>query len=199
MLRTFLIAFALTGATVETPSVHSERIAEVDGSRTLMHEVILDAPPAEVWAAVSTPQGWMTWAVPIAWSDPADPDLLETAYDPAAQPGQPQNIQQRFILRVPGRLIAFRTVKAPAGFPDFDTFARVASVIELVPAGRQTRVRLTMTGYPDTEAGRRLLGFFEHGNSVSLERLARRFRAGPIDWLAELRRETEQSQRARSN
>ena len=77
---------------------------------------------------------------------------------------------------MPGRLLVFRTVKAPEGFPDFDTYAKVVSAFELEPAGDgRTRVRLTGTGYADNEAGRRLLGFFESGNQASLDALKARF------------------------
>jgi uncharacterized protein YndB with AHSA1/START domain len=187
-MLSLLIAFAIANAD-PSPPIDSQRIAEANGTHTLAHEAIVDAPIAEVWSAIATAEGWMTWAVPIAWTEPSDSDLLETAYDPAARPGQPQTIQQRVILRVPERLLAFRTVKTPAGFPHFETFARVASVFELAAQGeRRTRVRLTMTGYPDNEAGRQLLGFFDEGNRISLERLQRRFRSGPIDWPEELRR-----------
>ena len=72
--------------------------------------------------------------------------------------------------------MVFRTVKAPEGFPDFDTYAKVVSAFELEPAGDgRTRVRLTGTGYEDSEAGRRLLGFFEGGNQASLDALKARF------------------------
>ena len=188
MLRWLLLAFALACAPA-LGQAQGQRIAESDGTHTLVHEVAVEATPAEVWTAIATADGWQTWAVPIAWIDTQDPDLLETSYDPAARPGQPQTIQQRFIVRIPGRMLAFRTVKASAGFPDFESFARVTSVIELIPIddGR-SRVRLTMTGYPDSEAGRRLLGFFDQGNAISLERLRRRFRDGPIDWTTEFQR-----------
>ena len=43
-------------------------------------------------------------------------------------------------------------------------------------------MRLTGAGYPDTEAGRQLLGFFREGNRTSLEQLRQRFVTGPIDW-----------------
>jgi hypothetical protein len=72
--------------------------------------------------------------------------------------------------------MVFRTVKGPAGFPDFDTYAKVVSAFELEPAGEgRTRVRLTGSGYADSEAGRRLLGFFERGNAQSLEALKAHF------------------------
>jgi uncharacterized protein YndB with AHSA1/START domain len=190
MLKTLVMALALVAMqTPDQPGIRVERIAERDGTHTLVHETVVAAPVADVWAAISTAEGWRSWAVPVAWTDPDDPEVIETAYDPAARPGQPQTIRQRFLLRVPGRFLAFRTIKAPAGFTDFDQFSRTVALFELSPHGaRQTRVRLTGVGYPDSEAGRRLLGFFEEGNRVSLERLARRFSEGPIDWPAELRR-----------
>lgn len=189
MLLSRLFAIVITLFAATHAAAESTRIIEADGTHTLAHEVVVGAPIGDVWAAISTPQGWTTWAVPLAWSDPADRDLLETSYDPAAQPGQPQTIRQLFILRIPGRLLAWRTIKAPAGFPDFDSFSRVTSIFELIPeSGSRTRVRLTMTGYADDEAGRRLIGFFDRGNALSLERLRRRFSDGPIDWQRELRR-----------
>jgi hypothetical protein len=102
--------------------------------------------------------------------------MIETSYSAAAKPGDPSTIRQQVLLRIPGRLMVFRTVKAPERFPDFDTYAKVVSAFELEPAGEgRTRVRLTGTGYADSEAGRRLLGFFEKGNQVSLDALKARF------------------------
>ena len=105
--------------------------------------------------------------------------MMETSYDPAAPAGGPWTIRQRFVARIPGRLLAFRTVKAPQGFPDFDTYSKVVSVFELEPRGDgATLVRLTGTSYPDDEAGRRLLAFFERGNRVSLDMLEAALRRG---------------------
>ncbi len=161
------------------------QVRNSDGSHVLVHEALVDAPPAQVWEAISTAQGWTSWAVPVAWSQG---DLLETSYSPAASRGDRTTIQQRIEARVPGRLLAFRTVKAPDGFPNFETFRQVAHLFEVEPAGEgRTRVRLTGSGYADSEAGRQLLGFFRDGNRVSLERLQRRFVTGPLDWARELR------------
>ncbi len=151
-----------------------------DGSHTLVHEAVVAAPANEVWNAISTAQGWTGWAVPVAWWQG---DLLETSYSAGAAPGDPSTIQQRIAAVVPGRLLVFRTIKAPQGFPNFETFRQVTHMLELEPAGEsRTRVRLTSAGYADTEAGRQLLGFFREGNRISLERLRDRFVSGPIDW-----------------
>ncbi|HWT13640.1 MAG TPA: SRPBCC domain-containing protein [Allosphingosinicella sp.] len=165
------------------PEVSIATSRGADGSHALAHEVLVDAPASEVWAAVATAPGWTSWAVPVAWSEG---DLLETSYSPGASRGDRTTIQQRIVARVEGRLIAFRTVKAPDGFPHFETFREVTHLLELEPAGDgRTRVRLTGTGYADSEAGRRLLDFFREGNRVSLDRLRRRFASGPIDWTRE--------------
>ena len=184
-------AYEAVTSSAEAPSmnrtVRYQRVAEPvsgvtstnpDGSQTLVHEAVVDAPLAAVWQAVSTAEGWTGWAVPVAWWDG---DLLETSYTPTAARGDPSTIQQRIAAIVPGRLLVFRTVKAPQGFPNFETFRQVTHMIELEPLGEsRTRVRLTSAGYADSDAGRQLVIFFREGNRVSLERLRQRFLAGPV-------------------
>jgi uncharacterized protein YndB with AHSA1/START domain len=180
-----LLLFVMPTATLAQGVAISDR-REVDGTLTLSHEVVVAAPPSEVWSAISTPEGWRTWAVPASWTAADDPDSIESSYNPAARPGDPTIIRQHFLARLPGRLLVFRTTRAPQGFPHFETYARVTSFFELEAVdATHSRVRLTGTGYTDTEAGRLLLGFFRDGNRVSLERLRDRFVTGPIDWAAQ--------------
>jgi hypothetical protein len=180
------IAALLLGLAAASPASAATKERAPDGTHLLVHEAVVDAAPEDVWAAISTAEGWKSWAVPVAWA-PA-PDMIETSYTPTAKPGDPSTIRQQVLIRVPRRLMVFRTVKAPERFPDFETYARVVSAFELEPAGEgKTRVRLTGTGYADTEAGRRLVGFFEKGNQVSLDALKARFaKASPAPLRAEL-------------
>ena len=182
-----MIAALLLGLAA-APAAAATKERAPDGTYLLVNEAVIDAAPAEVWAAVSTADGWKRWAVPVAWA--AAPDMIETSYTPTAGPGDPSTIRQQVLLRVPGRLMVFRTVKAPDRFPDFDTYAKVVSAFELEAAGDgRTRIRLTGAGYADTEAGRRLLAFFEKGNQVSLDALKAHFaKAGtpPAPLRAEL-------------
>jgi uncharacterized protein YndB with AHSA1/START domain len=184
MLR-FLLALCLLSlpfaAAAQDVAVTERR--EADGTLTLSHEVVVPAPQAEVWRAISTPAGWMTWAVPVSWTVENEEDSIEGAYRAAARPGDADLIRQQFLARLPERLLVFRTTRAPAGFPHFETYARVVTIFELEPAGEgRTRVRLTGTHYADSQAGRQLLGFFRDGNRISLERLRDRFARGPVDW-----------------
>ena len=171
----------------ETAAVRHQEQTNADGTRTLTHEIFVPAPPEQVYAAFANAEGWRTWAVPHAWTVAGDPDLLETSYGPAATLGDPNNIQQRFVLRVPSRLIAFSTVQTPPRFPHAAEFKQVTSLVELEPMGSGTRVRLSGVGYPAGAAGDTLLGFFREGNRTSLEQLRARFITGPIDWAARQR------------
>lgn len=153
-----------------------------DGRTAMTHELVIPAPPADVYRALATAEGWRTWAVPLAWEQAGD--QIETSYATGARPGDPRNIRQHFLLRVPDRLIAWRTVRTPAGFPHAEAFMAVTSIAELEPVAGGTRVRLTGAGYPAGAAGETLLGFFRDGNRTSLEQLRSRFASGPIDWTA---------------
>jgi uncharacterized protein YndB with AHSA1/START domain len=125
-----------------------------------------------VWETISTPEGWRRWAAPVARPVPGANDMLETSYTPDAAPGDASTIHQQFVARIPGRMLAFRTVKAPEGFPHFESYRAVTTIFELSSAGEgRTRIVLTATGYPDTDAGRQLLGFFRQGNRETLEKL----------------------------
>ncbi|HZG46181.1 MAG TPA: SRPBCC domain-containing protein, partial [Allosphingosinicella sp.] len=98
--------------------------------------------------------------------------------------GDPRHIRQRFLRRVPNRLIAWRTIQTPPGFPHAAEYQRVTTRVELEPAGSGTRVRLSGIGYPAGAAGDALLGFFREGNRSTLEQLRARFVTGPVDWAA---------------
>lgn len=173
-----LIALALLLA---APAAHAQTvITEGDGSRTLVVEALVPAPPEAVWHSVSTAEGWKSWAVPAAW---LNGDILETAYDPAAKPGDPGNIQQRITERAGPRSLVFRTVKTPAGFPHAQAFMQVTHFLLLLPEAGGTRVRLTDKGYPAGTEGDELLAFFKTGNQQTIDHLAARHGLAPLGFL----------------
>ncbi|MCW4461612.1 SRPBCC family protein [Sphingomonas sp. BT-65] len=188
MLRliAFLLALCLLPLSATAQVTESIKV-EADGSRTLMHALIVPAPADQVWTAVATVEGWKSWAVPSAWSDPADPDAIETAYSLTAKPGDATNIVNRFIARLPGRILVYRTTRVPAGFPHGKAYLGVTSFFEIEAInGKQTRIRLSSVNYPAGAAGDALLGFFRQGNRMSLEALRDRFVHGPVDWPKKL-------------
>lgn len=166
---------AAPAAAPSSSPVETSTKVEPDGSTTMTHSLTIAAPPAAVWAAISTAEGWQGWAAPVARWVEGERDVLETSYDPAEAPGGPGAIWQQFVARIPGRLLVFRTVKAPDEFPHWDEYRGVTVFVELTPEGEGTHVRLTSTGYPDSEGGRALVGFFAKGNAATLESLNRHF------------------------
>lgn len=182
------MAGALALATPPAAVAVTEQVRlQADGTTTLSHEVVVDAGPPAVWAAISTLDGWKTWAVPVGWV-PGQPNVFETSYDPRARPGDPMNIKNEFVSSLAGRQLVFRTIKAPDGFPHFETLKQVNQTFDLTPEGRRTRVRLTGSGYADNASGKALLAFFKGGNKASLEMLRERFASGPIVWAEKLKK-----------
>ena len=191
-IAAFMLLAAAAPAVATPPAAQlpvAEQVrAEADGTVSLSHEVLVGAAPAQVWAALTTVDGWKSWAVPVAWIADGRPNVIETSYNPAAAPGDAMNIQNEFVASVPQQRLVFHTIKAPAGFPHFDALRRVTQTFELEPAGAGTRVRLTGTGYGDNASGRAVLAFFKGGNRVLLEMLRDRFSSGPIDWAEKLKK-----------
>ena len=181
-LIAFLLLLVAAPAVAQDATISLETAA--DRTRTLTHELIVPAAPAEVWRAVGTPEGWRTWAVPVVHAEPGS-DRFETNYDTAAPRGAPSGIEQQWLEREPPRRVSFRTTRTPSGFPHAEVYKKVISSFELAPAGPDaTRVRLTGSGYPAGAEGDALIGFFRTGNSMALRQLHRRFASGPIDWSA---------------
>lgn len=171
-MHLWLAALLVLAPLQEGPPIVPTVTREADGTQTLAMEMTVDAPAAEVWQAIATPEGWRRWAAPVARIVPGEEDMLETSYAPDAKPGDATTIRQQFVAWIPGRMLAFRTVKAPQGFPNFDTYRKVVTVFELAPVGPgRTRIVLTAVNYPDTEAGRQLLGFFRQGNAEAMAKL----------------------------
>lgn len=142
------------------------------------------APSAEVWAAMTTSEGWRSWAAPVAQVDFRLGGIIETSYNPAAAPGTPGNIRNEIVAFVPQRMFAVRNVQAPpkTGFdvPAFQSLHTVILIEPLAPA--RTRVDVIQPGYRGGEPWETVYQHFARGNAWTLEQLKTRFEQGPIDW-----------------
>jgi hypothetical protein len=156
-----------------------------DGTRVLRHDVVVPASTAEVYVALTTAEGWRTWAVPFAVMTPVfgAGAILETSYNPNAKPGEATNIKNKVLAYIPERMFAFQSVQAPTGFKHADLLAHIFTVAELERvSAKRTRIRLSMLGYGDGQAFDELYGVFARGNAWTMSKLAERFEKGPIDW-----------------
>jgi uncharacterized protein YndB with AHSA1/START domain len=145
----------------------------------LVHEAVLAAPPAEVWKVFTTAEGWKALGVAQAQVDLRVGGKILSHYDPDGRLGDEKTIENTILAYEPGRMLAIKATKAPAGFPfPKEAMERTWSVIELEDLGDgRTRLSLRGHGYGDDEASRKMRAFFEQGNAWTLGRLAKRFPA----------------------
>lgn len=141
-----------------------------DGLRTLVHTVIIDAPPERVWLAFSTPEGWKSWGVAFAEMDIRAGGAIETSYVPGAAAEDPNNIVHRILAMIPNRLMVTRIEQAPAGGPvGKDVFDRLWAVYELEPlADGRTRLTISGHGYRAGQPDDGMIAFFTEGNKQAI-------------------------------
>jgi uncharacterized protein YndB with AHSA1/START domain len=184
MMRALLLILAFSRL-APAGEVQTVEYRADDGSRILRQEVIVDAPLDEVWRVFTTKEGWESFAVPFALVDLRVGGIIETSYDPAAEPGDPANIRNRILSFLPRRMLSIQAVQAPPDFAHADLLPSLHSVIEFERDGNErTRVAISGVGYGNGEGYDELIGFFRHGNAWTFERLARRFEEGPLNWNA---------------
>jgi uncharacterized protein YndB with AHSA1/START domain len=188
LVSTWLVALALAGiAHAQTPAqspVATVLTPEADGTTTLDQRVVVNAPLAEAWQALTTSEGWRGWAAPFAMVDFRLGGFIETSYRPDAQAGAPENIRNQIIAYLPNRMFAIRNVQAPpkAAF-DVATFQSMHTVVLLEPlSDRTTAVAFVQPGYRSGEPYDTVLKHFRWGNGWTLEQLKKRFDVGPVDW-----------------
>jgi uncharacterized protein YndB with AHSA1/START domain len=184
----WLASLAFAGmAHAQTPApspVVTVLTAEADGTTTLDQRVVVNAPLAEAWQALTTSEGWRGWAAPFAMVDFRLGGFIETSYRPDAQAGAPENIRNQIIAYLPNRMFAIRNVQAPpkAAF-DVATFQSMHTVVLLEPlSDRTTAVAFVQPGYRSGEPYDTVLKHFRWGNGWTLEQLKKRFDVGPVDW-----------------
>ncbi len=162
--------------------------AEFGGVGTMEHRVVVAADRAAVWRAYTTSDGLMGWAAPFVDADFRLDGAMESHYAPDARKGDGRNGIARFIAFVPGRMLAFRSERLPAGAPmDGGLWLGMHQVVELATlADGRTEVRQTVVGFGEGEGHRRIREFMGAGNAWVLGKLKEYVEGSPVDWPAEM-------------
>jgi uncharacterized protein YndB with AHSA1/START domain len=148
--------------------------------KTLRFEVTVPARVEEVWAAFTTDAGLKTWL----WPD-VSVDLREGG-DWLARFSATSVGGGTIVSFTPQRQIEMRAM-APEQFPEVRR-ERTTAVFEFEPAGKQTRVTLTQTGWKSGKEWEDAYEYLASGNAQLLEQLYTRFAKGPMDWDAMFKR-----------
>jgi uncharacterized protein YndB with AHSA1/START domain len=171
-------------AAAAAPAVEDTSHTAADGTRTLQQSIVVAAPAAQVWTALTTSEGWRGWAAPVAAVDFRLGGIIETSYNPTATPGSPGNIRNEIVAYAPPRMFAIRNVQAPPRTSfDVPTFQSLHTVVFVDPVSEtSTRVSFTQPGYRPGEPFDTVYKHFAAGNAWTLEQLKNRFEHGPVDW-----------------
>jgi len=177
-------AFAATAAGAQSTKVESSSFIAPDGTRTLQQSIVLPATLADVWAAFTTTEGFITWAAPVAQVDFRLGGIMESSFQLDGSIGAAANIKNEIVAFVPQRMLAFRNRQAPPDAPfDAPTLQSLHTVAFFEVIGeRSTRVTLAQPGYKSGALYDGVYKHFEEGNAWSLQALKFRFEKGPLNW-----------------
>ncbi len=174
LLTLFLLAAAPAQAAPETVKTVEGRAA--DGARYYEDSLVIHAPAVVLWTAFTDTETFRRWSAPISAIDFRLGGAIEASYDPKGKLGDPQNIKNAFIAYLPGRLLVFRNVQAPAGLPGGEVYGQTVKIIQFEPlAPDDTRVTISGIGFGDGPAFDPLYRFFVGGDGEMLKALRTAF------------------------
>jgi uncharacterized protein YndB with AHSA1/START domain len=141
-------------------------------------EGIVNGTVDAVWKAFTEKSVIEQWMVAKTDIDLKVGGLWRTSYSKDADLNGDMAIHHTILAFDPGRMLAFRTIKAPKDFP-YPALTRAWTVVYLESAGpSKTRVTARMMGFEDDDQGRRMRDFFERGNKSEFDALVKFFETG---------------------
>jgi len=168
------------------PVVKDTSYRGADGARVQQLEVVVNAPPAKVWAALTTDAGFSGWATPFAHITLANDGMIEASYSLRAKLGDPDNIRNQIVAYLPNRVLVLHNVHVPNGAPfKAEAIDKIRTVILLDDLGDgRTRVTESGVGYGEGKDFDEMYEHFRSGNAEEFASLAHYFTSGPVDWKA---------------
>lgn len=146
--------------------------------RTIVKRVIVNAPRAEVWRALTTTEGVTTFFAPNAYVDLRMGGAYEMYWDLSAEPGSRGSEGCEILSFVREEVLSF-TWNAPTRFPKVRG-SRTYVVIQLSDGDAdQTVVRLTNGGYKAGGEWDGAYDYFTAAWGTVLANLQKRFESGP--------------------
>jgi uncharacterized protein YndB with AHSA1/START domain len=142
----------------------------------LVHEGIVEGPVDAVWKAFTTKEGIEAWMVAKGEFELKIGGKMRSVYNPKAELGGPQTIENTILSFEPGRMLSIKNTKAPEGFPHAEAIRNMWTVIYFDEAGAdRTRVRIVGMGFGEDAASQQLRKHFDGGNAYTLKKLQEHF------------------------
>ena len=142
----------------------------------IVSEAIVNAPVDRVWDAFTTKAGMESWMAVNGDMEPRVGGRMRTSHRKGADLDGETAIHQAILSVDPGRMLSYRTVKSPAGFPFAAAISQTWTVIYFEPVeGGRTKVTAKMLGFSGDPESQKMRAFFEWGNKATLDALVKRF------------------------
>ena len=147
----------------------------------LVHEGIVNAPLAQVWAAFTTKAGLESWMVAHAEIDLRVGGVMKTQHDAKDTVDGPGAIANTILSYEPMRMLSMRVQKFPQGFPFPHAITQMWTMVYFESQGENaTRIREVCLGFTAEEESRKMREFFNYNNAVTLDLLQKRFAAAAV-------------------
>ena len=169
----------------ESPVKNSSFVAP-SGERVLRHEVLVKGDLADVWNAVTTSEGEMSFMAPVVRVELKTGGAFESNYRLGSKIGDPGTIHNTVLNYVPMEMFSIKvglTDQFPARPREAGTLFAVLNFKEA--GAHQVLVTISMVGWGAGEDWDQVYKFFDRGNSYTMAALAKRFEQGPAVWKGE--------------
>lgn len=152
-------------------AVRDTSTVDQTGGRLLRDTVLIKAPAAAIWRAVTDQGAYRAWGGgPASFIDFRVGGAVEVSFKPDGKAGDPGNLKQEITAYIPDRLIVFRNVSSPA--PGAAVYSQLAIVLQIEPqADGTSEVSLSQVGYRQGKDFDDLYGFFKTHNPEYLASL----------------------------
>lgn len=177
------LAHGQTGDDTHSRQIKNTSFVTASGERVLRHEVVVNAGLPEVWNALTTSEGLMSFMAPMVRVELKTGGAFESNYRVGSKPGDPDNIHNQVLSYVPMEMFSIK-VGLTKQFPQRPREAgTLFSVLNFQDFGdRHVRVTESMLGWGEGADWNQVYELFNRGNAYTLGQLARRFDQGPIVW-----------------
>jgi uncharacterized protein YndB with AHSA1/START domain len=143
----------------------------------VVNEAVVAAPVSEVWKAFTTRAGIESWMVGAGDIDLRIGGLIRTSYQKGSDLDGETAIHQQILSLDPERMLSYRVVKPPTGFPFAQQIGSTWTTVYFESIDRtHTRVVGRMLGFRSDAESQKMRAFFVTGNKATMDALVKRFR-----------------------
>lgn len=154
-----------------------------NGERVQRLDILVPGTVKDVWSAVSSSEGWMSFMAPAVALELKTGGTFHSNYRVGAKLGDPGTIMNTVLAYVPMQMFAMRIGLTDAFPKEVREANTLFSVLTMEDAGPgQVKVSEMMLGWRDGPGWDRTWRFFLQGNQKTLLGLYKRFAEGPADW-----------------